>query len=164
MYGVVSHELCVMVVDCTSLAAGDRFLKYMSNSAARPWPLGCFMFHCLIHIFLKGTLEGVTQNYYTHLKVFVSSGMARPTAFVFCFLDDKHAIFSSCFLFLSELALARSRCRLTGAALDTANNCGSMSESVMDEPMGVAGVGAGCNVTDSEPVFPSPTGAVVKLA
>ena len=164
VYGVVSHKFCVMIVDCTFLAVGDRFLKYMLNLAARPWPLGCFMFHCPIHIFLKGMLEGVTQKYYTHLKVFVLLGMAKPTAFVFCFLDNKDAIFSLGFLFLYKLALAHLRHRLTEAALVTANNCGLMSKSVMDEPVGVAGVGAGCNVADSEPELSCPTGAVVKLA
>ena len=69
----------------------------------------------------------------TYFNVFVESGIAKPTALVFCFLLVDDAALPSGFLFFSEFALARSRRRLTGAALASASNCGSMSESMIGE-------------------------------
>lgn len=72
--------------------------------------------------------------------VFAASGIARPSAFVFCFLEGPR-VFPLSFLFFSELAMAHSRRRLTGAALLSASSCGSMSESVIDKPDGADGAG-----------------------
>ena len=65
--------------------------------------------------------------------------MARLTAIVFCFLFTEDVALPSGFLFFSEFALACSRRRLTGAAVTSASNCGSMSTSMIgEEPFDVA--------------------------
>jgi hypothetical protein len=68
-----------------------------------------------------------------YLKEFVESGIASPTALVFCLLLMEDTVLPSSFLFFSEFTLARSRRRLTGAMLASASNLGSMSESMIGE-------------------------------
>ena len=67
----------------------------------------------------------------TYFKVLVESGTARLTALVFSFLLDEEATLPLGFLFFSEFALACSRCKLTGDALLSDSNCGSMSKSMI---------------------------------